>query len=1172
MRVTLLHPDPERGAGTVTTDVDVVPGTVLADLRPGLARVSGHPAWAGTGHRLAVADQVLDEAHVAGQPPLVHGCVLSLGPVARPSAEEALRLDWHVAVVAGPDSGVLVGLPDRVRVAIGPGFTVRRRGDRVRASTGRRSRRWRACAERTVGAVTYALRPRTPAAVDAPTPAAARPAVATWLAPLIGSAALAVAVHQPLLALVGLVGQLGAVRLRRRRPRPAVLPITDPAGLVAATVRARPDDEPVEASVPWDPGGTVAVVGPRALALPVARGVVLAALGTHLRGSLVVRSGRPDDWSWCVWAGRSPGELPGDDDLPSVVVVDDPSDPAAVARWRSTAPAGQRVVLLAASAADVPAWCRSRIEVSRGSVRVHDPDGRVSPVPRRAVSVPTAESQVRRAAGLRAALEGGADVPARATLGAQPGIPVPAPAALAAVWDLPRPGLVVALGTGSAGRPVAVDLVADGPHALIAGTTGAGKSELLTTIVLALALTHPPDRLSILLVDFKGGTGLGAVAGLPHVLEHVTDLDAAHATRVLSGLRAELRRRERVLVAARARDLDELDPAAPDTPARLLVVVDELRALTEDVPEAAAALARLAAQGRALGVHLVLATQRPAGAIGADLRANVSLRVALRVADAADSADVLDAPDAAAIDPRTPGRALVRRGSRALEAVQVARATTEPAVPPVRLAPPWGSTEARWTPPTTARDPDAVPAWVAAAVGAAAGRPVRRRPWLPALPAVVASHEVGAGPGLALAVADLPDEQRRGSVRWDPAAGHLLVLGGPRSGRSTTLVAVGSGALAQGRGVHAVGLSDEAIAGLRACDSHGMLGSTLAVDDAVETARLLELLDGAGGLLLLDRVDLVLAALGEVARGAGADRLTALWRGGRSAGGVALAATADVGAVAAQHAGAFRDRLVLPVADPLLDSLAGVPPAFAGARATPGRAIHLGPAGPQLVQVALPPEPVDPPAAPDPSVVRVRRLPRTARRAPASSGVPGSWQVPLGPGGDDASPVGVEVSRGLLVAGPPGSGRSTALAVIGHGLVRAGHPVLCLTSGSAAPVLSGFPRIEATRVGEVGGAVTLLVDDLDELEREHPDLVVAAPGVRLVATSTSQAAAGAYRGALPGLLRGRRVLVLDLHDAASLELVGPRARWLAEPGRRTVGRGALVTGRDVIPVQVYDLD
>lgn len=1170
MRITLLHPDPERGDGVVTTDVEVLPGTAPAVLRPALARLTGHPSWASTAHRLAVADQLLDETHVAGQVPLVHGCVLTLGERPRPSAEDAMRSDWHVAVVAGSDCGALLGLPDRTRVQVAAGLSVRRRGDRVHVRTGHRSRRWRSADDLVVGPATYRVRPRTLPGPAPSEPERPRPSLATWLTPAIGSVALAAALHQPLLALLGLVGPLGALGSLRplRRHPPAVDPaVADPAALVAATVRAGPDDEPLTAAVPWDDAGTITVVGPRSQALPVARAIVLAALGTHLAGPLVVRSGRRHDWSWCVWAGPADTPLPGPD-LPSAVVVgDEPPDPAALGRWRAAAPAAQRLVLLAASARDVPAWCGSRVEVSRGSVRLHDAHGRVTLVARHAVTEATALAQVRRAAAVRSARDEHAGLPAHASLGAQPGIPSPTASDVAAAWDRSPHGLPVALGAGSAGRPVSVDLVADGPHALVAGTTGAGKSELLTTVVLALALTHPPDRLSILLVDFKGGTGLGAVAGLPHVLEHVTDLDAAHAHRVLTGLRAEIRRRERVLVAAGARDLVELDPGAPSTPGRLLVVVDELRALTEDVPEASAALARLAAQGRALGVHLVLATQRPAGAIGADLRANVSLRIALRVADAADSTDVLDAPDAALIDPGAPGRALVRRGSRPPEAVQVARATAAPEVPAVRLAEPWSPPAHRWTPAPTDRAGDAAPAWVSAAIDAAAVRRSARMPWLPALPAVVGVGDVPDGPGLAVGVADVPDEQRRGAVRWDACDGHLLVLGGPRSGRSTTLVTVGLEALAQGWGVHGVGLSRDAEQRLSSGDRHGTLGSLLATDDVVETARLLELLEREPGknVLLVDRVDLALAAAGGLARGAGADRWTAVWRGGRSASGLAVAASADVGAVAAQHAGAFRDHLVLPLADPVLDALAGVPAAFAGRRVTPGRAIHLHPGGTQLVQVALPAAATHPVGPPDRSIVRVRPLPARAPLPDPAAAPPG--HVLLGQGGDDARPVTVDVTGGLLVAGPPGSGRSTALAVVGLGLVRAGHTVLHLAAGT--PALDRFAAVRPSDAAGLPSDVTLLVDDIDELERQDPDLV-GTLRARLVATCTSLAAGSAYRGALPTLLRGRRVLVLDLHDTASAELVGPRAPWLADPGRRPVGRGALVLGRDVTPLQVYD--
>jgi len=139
--------------------------------------------------------------------------------------------------------------------------------------------------------------------------------------------------------------------------------------------------------------------------------------------------------------------------------------------------------------------------------------------------------------------------------------------------------------------------------------------------------------------------------------------------------------------------------------------------------------------------------------------------------------------------------------------------------------------------------------------------------------------------------------------------------------------------------------------------------------------------------------------------------------------------------------------------------------------------------------------------------------------------------------------------------------------VVALGLAHAGHTVLRL--GAATPGIEHFPEVHPSDAANLPDGVIVLVDDIDELEREDPALV-GSLSTRLVATSTAQAAAHAYRGVLPALLRGRRVLVLDLNDADSAELVGPRAPWLAEAGRRTVGRGALVHGREVTPVQVYD--
>ncbi|TGJ97765.1 cell division protein, partial [Actinotalea fermentans ATCC 43279 = JCM 9966 = DSM 3133] len=257
---------------------------------------------------------------------------------------------------------------------------------------------------------------------------------------------------------------------------------------------------------------------------------------------------------------------------------------------------------------------------------------------------------------------------------------------VAARWSVPakhaHPGLDVPIGSDAQGATVRVDLVRDGPHALVAGTTGAGKSELLQSLVLALALTYSPRDLAIALVDFKGGAGFGACVGLPHVVGQVTDLEPGLAGRALTGLRAELRRREHALAEAGVSDVDDLPRG---TLPRLVVVIDEFRALADDLPDFLPGLLRLASQGRSLGVHLVLATQRPAGAVTADMRANISLRLALRQIDPGDSRDVIDSPDAASIPTGRPGRAVLRRGNEPPLALQCAHAGTPASAPSDRV-------------------------------------------------------------------------------------------------------------------------------------------------------------------------------------------------------------------------------------------------------------------------------------------------------------------------------------------------------------------------------------------------------------------------------------------------------------------------------------------------------
>ncbi|MCT9928755.1 FtsK/SpoIIIE domain-containing protein [Planotetraspora sp. A-T 1434] len=298
------------------------------------------------------------------------------------------------------------------------------------------------------------------------------------------------------------------------------------------------------------------------------------------------------------------------------------------------------------------------------------------------------------------------------------------------------------IGVGPEG-PFEVDISKDGPHALIAGTTGAGKSELLQTLICSLAVANRPDEMTFVLIDYKGGAAFKECVRLPHTVGMVSDLDGHLTQRALSSLAAEIRRRERLLLDAGAKDIDDYQrlrargatwvlgvggvrqartsgifgspgtgspsgfgPGAsfggsgsfgrsggagaggagvggagaglhsggrhPSLP-RLVLIIDEFAALVAELPDFVEGLVDIARRGRSLGIHLILATQRPGGVVTADIQANTSLRIALRVTDGRESADVIDVPDAAHISRSTPGRCYVRSGSGPAVAVQTAR-------------------------------------------------------------------------------------------------------------------------------------------------------------------------------------------------------------------------------------------------------------------------------------------------------------------------------------------------------------------------------------------------------------------------------------------------------------------------------------------------------------------
>jgi S-DNA-T family DNA segregation ATPase FtsK/SpoIIIE len=429
--------------------------------------------------------------------------------------------------------------------------------------------------------------------------------------------------------------------------------------------------------------------------------------------------------------------------------------------WMGRLPAAGSDVTWVREGDSVPSWTEVIVTATGASVTVEGHGASVrGPLP--LVSEQNADAASRRIAGRLAS----AALPDDVSWG-----------------DLPPPpnaGLGVRLGMGPAG-PVVLDLVADGPHILVAGTTGSGKSEALRTIVCSLAHDFAPGDVTFALIDFKGGAGLRECQSLPHVGSVLTDLEPHLARRCLLALSAELTDRKRAAARAGATGFDDWHH---ERPPRLVVVVDEFQEIAAADRDFLPELARLAAQGRSLGIHLVLATQRPAGAVGAQIRANIGATLALRTASEAESRDLLGTAAAAQLPIASPGRAVLLRGTTLTE-VQVARPFAV-ATAPIRVA-----HEAHRTGPSLA---DA-----ARAQHSGHAKPL----WLPELPERIAPQSDGPTHGpFSLGVCDAPTTRSRDELTWDPSTGPLVVCGPPRSGRTSVVHAVG--AMARERGLRPV--------------------------------------------------------------------------------------------------------------------------------------------------------------------------------------------------------------------------------------------------------------------------------------------------------------------------------------------------------------------------------
>ena len=691
-------------------------------------------------------------------------------------------------------------------------------------------------------------------------------------------------------------------------------------------------------------------------------------------------------------------------------------------------------------------------------------------------------------------------------------------------------GLDAPIGADGYG-PLLVDLAADGPHALVGGTTGSGKSELLRTLVASLAATYSPEQVNFVLVDYKGGSAFDACASLPHVVGLVTDLDDRLAERALRCLEAELRHREQMLRDWGANDLAHYRTLAQSSVggsgaplARLVVIIDEFAALAAELPGFMDSLVNVAQRGRSLGMHLVLATQRPAGAVSANIRTNTALRIALRVLDTADSVDVLDSPEAAAIGRQRPGRALARFGPSELVEFQCALVTDVTAaqrgsrVVPAPDGIPVPEPEAAPS-DETSDDLTRLVAAANAAWGRCDGDPPRR-PWPDPLPPTVLLEEVddeGRADrlGAAFALADDPNRQCQYPLIWDPDEGNALFAGTPGSGTTTALgsLAVALASRHSPRQCHLYAIDSGSgqltpLEGLPHCGSvvgpdqrdrirrlirrledelDRRVGRSDLVTDSAKPPLVVALIDNWGGLA---------KSLDNVADHALLAALERVWTEGPAVGLCLVAAADQLSKVSRTLQAATPQTFVFRLGDPALYRQWGVA-VDDPATLPPGRGFAI-PSGLEL-QVAVPrgglavavaevaaahpsdggPLPVESlPAVVDPSRLDQPRL----------SGSP--VYLPLGLSDDTLSPTGFILYPGehALILGPARSGRTSALALLASAAAAAGGRVVALAQAKS-------PLADCSDIH--------IADDLDDLliaaDAADPPTLVLIDNVETVA-------------------------------------------------------------------------
>jgi S-DNA-T family DNA segregation ATPase FtsK/SpoIIIE len=815
------------------------------------------------------------------------------------------------------------------------------------------------------------------------------------------------------------------------------------------------------------------------------------------------------------------------------------------------------------------------------------------------------QMSVERAREIALALAPVKDVTAGGTRGQIPrqvpllellGLETPSGPSIVQRWRTAGFGVDAPVGV-SAGGPFVLDMRHDGPHALVGGTTGAGKSELLQTFVAALAASHPPNRVTFLLVDYKGGAAFKDAVHLPHTVGFVTDLDGHLVNRALVSLNAELRRREHLLRDHGAKDLLEMERRVPDAaPPSLLLIVDEFASLAKELPDFVDGVVNVAQRGRSLGIHLILATQRPAGSINDNVRANTNLRIALRMNDQADSEDVINAKDAALLPRTLPGRAFARTGQAELTEVQVAYVgghttnvgSTDQPIEVMGLE--LGEVVRFSAPRAVDNDAPTDLQVLVSAIGDAALSehiPPQSPPWLAPLPAVLPIGDLPlSGPGRALVgMVDLPAQQAQAPWYWDlEDEGSVLVYGTGGAGK-TSLLRTMAVSLAQQHSPSELNLYglDFATRGLGCLASLPHVGSVVSGEEVERVQRLIVMIEreitrrkdlfasvGAsllseyhrlGGAQVLPRIVVLFDGYGgftsafeKIDFGEWIERLPRVVGEGRPLG-IHWAITADRrNAVGLTLATTVASKVVFRMADDDDYASLGLDGRVAKAAAlTPGRGFVGATIEVQAAMVGADP-------AGDAQVVEVERVGAELRGRHGDAAVTKVGSLPLvvprgdmpvgdtltaavGLGQAHLAPVSIDLFDGnLLIAGPNRSGRSTALATIALSLKQSTPDVrLFLLAPRRSPLLELDVWEKAARgADDCNQLAAELVDMIDERDgSEEPIVVFVDDGNELADSSADAALERVIR-------RGRDVAMSVVGAAESSSALRCYIGWIPE--------------------------